>query len=62
MPGRLAVARLSADVDEGIFALLDVCSDHERDLMHGGLDEAGRLLLRDLVDQHTQFHKYTGRV
>lgn len=45
-----------------MFALLDVCSDYERDFMHAALDEAGRLLLRDVVDQHTRFHKFTGRV
>ncbi len=46
----------------GLYALMDACSDYERAFMHACLDEAGKISLRDLADQHTMFHKYTGKV
>jgi hypothetical protein len=46
----------------GVYALIGTGGAHEQAFMHAALDEGGRMLLRDLVEQHERFYKYTGRV
>ncbi|KAF9177997.1 hypothetical protein BGZ51_008221 [Haplosporangium sp. Z 767] len=45
----------------GLYALLNLCSDWEREMMMIGLDNTGKLLLKGLYADYLKYHKYTGR-
>ncbi|KAG0249030.1 hypothetical protein BG011_009661 [Mortierella polycephala] len=45
----------------GLYALLNLCSDWEREMMMVGLDNTGKLLLKGLYADYLKYHKYTGR-
>ncbi|KAF9438463.1 hypothetical protein BGZ76_007717 [Entomortierella beljakovae] len=45
----------------GLYTLLSVCSDWEREMMMVGLDNTGKTLLKDLYADYLKYHKYTGR-
>ena len=46
----------------GVYALLDLCGEHEMSLLHAALDDTGKLLFKQLHENYTNFHKFTGRV
>ena len=45
----------------GLYALMNLCTDYERDLMMSGLDNTGKVLLKGLYADYLKYHKYTGR-
>ncbi|KAF9346483.1 hypothetical protein BGX26_002003, partial [Mortierella sp. AD094] len=45
----------------GLYALLNLCSDWEREMMMVGLDNTGKTLLKGLYADYLKYHKYTGR-
>ncbi|KAG0295522.1 hypothetical protein BGZ98_001366 [Dissophora globulifera] len=45
----------------GLYALLNLCSEWERDMMMVGLDSTGKTLLKGLYADYLKYHKYTGR-
>ncbi|KAG0272309.1 hypothetical protein BGZ95_011950 [Linnemannia exigua] len=45
----------------GLYALMNLCSDYERELMMSGLDNTGKTLLKGLYADYLKYHKYTGR-
>ncbi|KAI1315003.1 hypothetical protein EDD11_001388 [Mortierella claussenii] len=45
----------------GLYALLSLCSDWEREMMMVGLDNTGKTLLKGLYADYLKYHKYTGR-
>ncbi|KAI7823242.1 Urb2/Npa2 family-domain-containing protein [Gamsiella multidivaricata] len=45
----------------GLYALLNLCSDWEREMMMIGLDNTGKMLLKGLYTDYLRHHKYTGR-
>ncbi|KAF9907729.1 hypothetical protein EC991_010676 [Linnemannia zychae] len=45
----------------GLYSLMNMCSDYERELMMGGLDNTGKTLLKGLYADYLKYHKYTGR-
>ncbi|KAK3831955.1 MAG: Urb2/Npa2 family-domain-containing protein [Linnemannia gamsii] len=45
----------------GLYALMNLCSDYERELMMSGLDNTGKTLLKGLHADYLKYHKYTGR-
>ncbi|KAF9421925.1 hypothetical protein BGZ94_008714 [Podila epigama] len=45
----------------GLYALLNLCSDWEREMMLVGLDNTGKMLLKGLYADYLKYHKYTGR-
>ncbi|KAF8940055.1 hypothetical protein BGZ47_007901 [Haplosporangium gracile] len=45
----------------GLYALMNLCTDYERELMMSGLDNTGKVLLKGLYADYLKYHKYTGR-
>ncbi|KAG0294484.1 hypothetical protein BGZ96_001079 [Linnemannia gamsii] len=45
----------------GLYALMNLCTDYERELMMSGLDNTGKVLLKGLYTDYLKYHKYTGR-
>ncbi|KAF9106385.1 hypothetical protein BGX29_009678 [Mortierella sp. GBA35] len=45
----------------GLYALMNLCTDYERELMMSGLDNTGKTLLKGLYADYLKYHKYTGR-
>ncbi|ORZ05335.1 Urb2/Npa2 family-domain-containing protein [Lobosporangium transversale] len=45
----------------GLYALLSLCSDWEREMMMTGLDNTGKTLLKGLYTDYLRYYKYTGR-
>ncbi|KAG0100003.1 hypothetical protein BGZ93_004773 [Podila epicladia] len=45
----------------GLYSLLNLCSDWEREMMMVGLDNTGKTLLKGLYADYLKYHKYTGR-
>lgn len=45
----------------GLYALLDLCGDWEREMMMVGLDNTGKTLLKGLYADYLKYFKYTGR-
>lgn len=45
----------------GLYALMNLCTDYERELMMCGLDNTGKVLLKGLYADYLKYHKYTGR-
>ncbi|KAF9973043.1 hypothetical protein BGZ73_003753 [Actinomortierella ambigua] len=45
----------------GLYALMDLCSEWERELMMANLDATGKSLLKSLYSDYLKYHKYTGR-
>ncbi|KAF9560236.1 hypothetical protein EC968_006258 [Mortierella alpina] len=45
----------------GLYALLNLCSDWEREMMMVGLDNTGKTLLKGLYADYLKYYKYTGR-
>ncbi|KAF8970745.1 hypothetical protein BGZ46_010406 [Entomortierella lignicola] len=45
----------------GLYSLLSLCSDWEREMMMVGLDNTGKTLLKGLYADYLKYHKYTGR-
>ncbi|KAF9130028.1 hypothetical protein BGW39_003552 [Mortierella sp. 14UC] len=45
----------------GLYSLMNLCSDYERELMMSGLDNTGKTLLKGLYADYLKYHKYTGR-
>ncbi|KAG0234857.1 hypothetical protein BGW42_006134 [Actinomortierella wolfii] len=45
----------------GLYALMDLCSEWERELMMANLDATGKSLLKNLYSDYLKYHKYTGR-
>ncbi|KAF9954171.1 hypothetical protein BGZ72_004790 [Mortierella alpina] len=45
----------------GLYALLNLCSDWEREMMMVGLDNTGKTLLKGIYADYLKYHKYTGR-
>ncbi|RUS17322.1 Urb2/Npa2 family-domain-containing protein [Endogone sp. FLAS-F59071] len=54
-------AQLKAALLPGLYALLDLCSEHERDMVMANQDAAGKALLKGLYTDYVRYHKYTGR-
>ncbi|KAK9766894.1 hypothetical protein K7432_003683 [Basidiobolus ranarum] len=45
----------------GLYALLDLCGEHERDMVMVTLDLTGKSLFKSLYSDYLQYHKYTGK-
>ncbi|KAG0347767.1 hypothetical protein BG004_007023 [Podila humilis] len=45
----------------GLYSLLNLCGDWERELIMVGLDNTGKTLLKGLYADYLKYHKYTGR-
>ncbi|KAG0268279.1 hypothetical protein DFQ27_007130 [Actinomortierella ambigua] len=45
----------------GLYALMDLCTEWERELMMANLDATGKSLLKSLYSDYLKYHKYTGR-
>ncbi|KAI8055252.1 Urb2/Npa2 family-domain-containing protein [Syncephalis plumigaleata] len=45
----------------GIFALFDLCTEHERHYLQASTDAAGRARLKDVYRDYMSYHKYTGK-
>ncbi|KAF9582059.1 hypothetical protein BGW38_000712 [Lunasporangiospora selenospora] len=45
----------------GLYSLLNLCSEYERQVMMAGLDNTGKMLLKGLYADYLKYHKYTGR-
>ncbi|KAF9929143.1 hypothetical protein FBU30_001820 [Linnemannia zychae] len=45
----------------GLYSLMNLCTDYERELMMSGLDNTGKTLLKGLYADYLKYHKYTGR-
>ncbi|OZJ04463.1 hypothetical protein BZG36_02806 [Bifiguratus adelaidae] len=52
---------LKAALQPGLYALLDLCGEHEREALMANLDSAGKVLFRNLYSDYLKHHKYTGR-
>ncbi|XP_065830686.1 unhealthy ribosome biogenesis protein 2 homolog [Oscarella lobularis] len=46
----------------GIYALLDLCREHELALLHTTLDKSGKEIFKALFGDYTQHHKFSGKV
>eukprot|EP00118_Oscarella_pearsei_P015047 m.133002 g.133002 ORF g.133002 m.133002 type:complete len:1491 (+) comp38095_c0_seq2:109-4581(+) len=46
----------------GIYAVMDLCKDHEMALLHATLDKPGKELFKKLHEEYSQHHKYKGKV
>ena len=47
------------DLQQGLFCLLDVCTEYQSQMLFVGLNESGRSLLRKLRSQHQSQHVWT---
>lgn len=54
-------APLKAALLPGLYTLLDLCSEHERDMVMANQNAAGKALLKGLYSDYVRYHKYTGR-
>lgn len=45
----------------GLYGLLNLCSEWEREMMMVGLDNTGKTLLKGLYADYLKYHKYTGQ-
>ncbi|KAG0055125.1 hypothetical protein BGZ83_009537 [Gryganskiella cystojenkinii] len=45
----------------GLYGLLNLCSEWEREMMMVGLDSTGKTLLKGLYADYLKYHKYTGQ-
>ncbi|RKP27643.1 Urb2/Npa2 family-domain-containing protein [Syncephalis pseudoplumigaleata] len=50
-----------AALQPGVFALLDLCTEHERHYLQVSMDQAGRARFKDIYRDYMAHHKYTGK-
>ncbi len=46
----------------GVYSLIDICGEHERELIHANMEEAGKAMFKRIFEDYTKFHKFTGKV
>lgn len=52
---------LKSALRPGLFALLDICGEHERDMLMASIDTSQKMLLKTLHTEWSKTHRYTGR-
>ncbi|KAL1914911.1 uncharacterized protein VTP21DRAFT_7827 [Calcarisporiella thermophila] len=60
-PTATVSAAVRQALQPGVYALLDVLGEHERDMLMAGLDAVGKAVLKSLYEDYTKHYKYTGR-
>jgi hypothetical protein len=52
---------LKSALRSGLFSLLDICGEHERDMLMAAIDTSQKMLLKTLYADWAKTHRYTGR-
>lgn len=57
----ISLPTLRSALRPGLFALLDICGEHERDMLMTSIDTSQKMLFKTMHTEWTKTHRYTGR-
>jgi hypothetical protein len=57
----ISLPALKSALRPGLFSLLDICGEHERDMLMAAIDTSQKMLLKTLYADWAKTHRYTGR-
>ncbi|KAI8575003.1 hypothetical protein K450DRAFT_181472 [Umbelopsis ramanniana AG] len=57
----ISLPALKSALRPGLFSLLDICGEHERDMLMSAIDTSQKMLLKTLYADWAKTHRYTGR-
>ncbi|KAI9277735.1 Urb2/Npa2 family-domain-containing protein [Umbelopsis sp. AD052] len=57
----ISLPALKSALRPGLFSLLDICGEHERDMLMAAIDTSQKMLLKTLYADWSKTHRYTGR-
>jgi uncharacterized protein YqiB (DUF1249 family) len=57
----ISLPTLKLALRPGLFALLDICGEHERDMLMAAIDTSQKMLLKTMHTEWSKTHRYTGR-
>ncbi|KAI9142938.1 Urb2/Npa2 family-domain-containing protein [Paraphysoderma sedebokerense] len=58
----IADVAIKRELAKGLYFVLDLCTEFERDMVLVSLDNAGKMFLKGLYNDYLKYHKYTGKV